>query len=81
MSQKRFLTVQVTKARFGQQDVTAHLYFDGATMTFKQVGYDWIPLDDSEGKSFEEFTGIRVDKGTGRTSGFEFKDRNPAAAY
>lgn len=77
--EKKFLTVQVTKARFGQQDATSHLYFDGESMTFRQVGYDWIPLSESEGKTFEEFTGIKVDTGTGRTSGVEIKNRSSGA--
>lgn len=78
-NEKKFLTVQVTKARFGQQDATSHLYFDGESMTFRQVGYDWIPLSESEGKTFEEFTGIKVDTGTGRTSGVEIKNRSSGA--
>lgn len=76
--EKKFLTVQVTKARFGEADATSHLYFDGAAMTFKQVGYEFIPIDAATGKTFEEWTGIKIDVKTGATSGVERRNR-PAA--
>lgn len=77
--EKKFLTVKITKARFGESGVVEHLYFDGATMTFKQIGIDWIPIDEAEGKIFEEFTGMKVDKETGEVT--ERKKPTPSGQY
>ena len=77
--EQKFLTVKITKARFGESGVVEHLYFDGATMTFKQIGIDWIPIDESEGKTFEEFTGMKVDTKTGKAT--ERKKPTPSGQY
>lgn len=81
-AEKKFLTVQATKTRFGESGATSHLYFDGAAMTFMQVGYDFIPIDEATGKTFEEWTGIKIDTATGKTTGVERKNspaRKPKA--
>ena len=42
---KRYLTLQVLKGRFGGQDAKVELYFDGETMTFSEVGADFTPYN------------------------------------